>query len=496
MEKENKIKLWFKKINWKLISWILSIIGFITIIGIVIGIKVNKPYKPSFYNYASYISQTNRKKLEKDFDYKEFQTIQEFTNALDRNQAIGGISTDNQAVTLIKKDKLKKIDYEKILGKGITSPEKFLTPVAWNFLTSYDDYLKTDINGNPFKDGPRHLWEYFVPYYIQSCVIAYNHSKNNNKYINVEPEDSYFEILQKLHKKGYKNLQVLDDVRNNLAIGSTRFKTKAINGKNEYINKFNEFNGNATINNYEQQIDSFFNLISDSLEWKIGEKSNKVIFNGDGQIVLESLINLKSDCDMALLFNGDALDAYYSGDNFEELADQEGSITIVKPKNGILTMDGIVINKAIDKSSNSDKSIENIINAFCKTYKDVTVFDEITKEYDKDKSIKELEKMTNYKVDEINENGKIIKEISINYEATEFLSNFDLINYTPVYKVEYDFIKKHYFKYWDEDSNMIVNDNDASEIYSVDGAGYINIKPIPLSLMSKINVKYNLKIKS
>lgn len=109
----------------KFLGYLLLFVAFFASFITVIALKISKPYKPSFYNYASYISIENRKKIEKTFDYKEFQVLEEFNDALTREKAIAGIGTDNQVVTLIKQDRLRKIDYQTLFG--VDSPKEFLT---------------------------------------------------------------------------------------------------------------------------------------------------------------------------------------------------------------------------------------------------------------------------------------------------------------------------------------------------------------------------------
>ncbi|QJG66740.1 hypothetical protein [Mycoplasma phocoenae] len=456
----------FLKKPWFIItSIIILLIGFFTSIACI---KLNNLYKPSFYNYASYISANNRKNLEKQLDYKEFGTINEFNVAISRNQAAAGIGTDSQAIQLIKQDKLKKIDYEKIFGKGIKTPEKFLTPVIWEHLNSYDSFLLTDSYGKMY-EKPRHLWEYFVPYYIQEVVIAYNHTKNNNKKIKVEENDSYYEILKKLNKANYKKIGLLDDYRNNLAIGSTRLSQS---NNSNYVDKFNEINLNVTENNYKSQIQSFINLIKDSFDTTF-KNTKKLLLDGDGQVILRNLIDPNSNVDVAIMFNGDALDAYYSEDNFEQVP--TGSITVVSPKHSIYSLDGLIINKNFDTKT-LNKYYETIRNSFFKGY-------ELTKfkngKYDENASVQALEKET-----------FDTKTKEYDYEKLPFLSNFDLINYTPVYRIEYDFIKKHYFV---NNNNSL--DSEAMGIYDLKATKTNSIKPISFILASIVNAYYNRKIK-
>ncbi|WP_027334149.1 hypothetical protein [Mycoplasma elephantis] len=446
----------------KLVCYWLIFVGFIIVFASIIGLKTRFPYKPGFYNYASYISLENRKKLDKTFDYKEFAVLDEFSDALTREKAIAGVGTDHQVVSLIKQDRLKKIDYNHLFG--MDTPKNLISENIWTQLESYDKYLLTDWNGKPFSE-PRHLWEYFIPYYAQDFVIAYNHAKNNNKHISVDTHDSYFEILTKLAEQDYKKLFILNDFRILLAIGTSRM----IQDDNTYKDMFysSDCDGYVTDDNYKKQIKSFINMIEDSTKFKINDGKH-IIFDGNGQEVLRSLIDPNSDVDMAILFNGDALDAYYSEDNISSVP--KGSITIIKPRNNVMAIDGVIINK-----NASDKEYKNYLDVFndCffKGYKEHTKFD-TNGNYDKEASLKSL-------YDASLKNGEI------DYESYPFLSNFDLINYTPVYKVEYDFHQKYYF----DDDKMALG------IYALNKPVYVGIRPIDKKLHSKIITDFNIIIK-
>ncbi|MFV8479436.1 hypothetical protein ACNQ2L_00295 [Mycoplasma sp. T193] len=101
---------------------LLSIGSFIIALVVILlsVFKFSHPFKPAFYNYKSYMSKTNIDKIQKDFTYKTFDEINEFTNALVNNKAIAGIGSDFQAIDLIKKDILKKLILKNCLKVLIT----------------------------------------------------------------------------------------------------------------------------------------------------------------------------------------------------------------------------------------------------------------------------------------------------------------------------------------------------------------------------------------
>lgn len=95
----------------------LGAIGALSAVSVAIALKAKKPFKPTFYNYKSYISDSGHQILSSNFDYKEFDTLNEFTKAILTRKALGGIGSDAQAVQLIRRDKLKEIDYLKVFIK-------------------------------------------------------------------------------------------------------------------------------------------------------------------------------------------------------------------------------------------------------------------------------------------------------------------------------------------------------------------------------------------
>ncbi|MCU9936976.1 hypothetical protein NW731_00165 [Mycoplasmopsis felis] len=204
-----------------------SLLFLSTIFITTLTLKKNKSFKPSFYNYKSYMSDDNIEHLNNTFDYKEFDEINQFTNALINNKAAAGIGSDFLAAELANKGLISKLDYSILLN----------LPELKNYL-KYDDYLKefnelniqlkntkdqeqkASLNNKILKiqqnlndskkakelikqyikltliveiwnhlnsynlNDNNELWEYFYPYYSQDMVIAYNIKK-----VSINPEN-------------------------------------------------------------------------------------------------------------------------------------------------------------------------------------------------------------------------------------------------------------------------------------------------------------------
>ncbi|BBU47655.1 hypothetical protein [Mycoplasmopsis felis] len=204
-----------------------SLLFLSTIFITTLTLKKNKSFKPSFYNYKSYMSDDNIEHLNNTFDYKEFDEINQFTNALINNKAAAGIGSDFLAAELANKGLISKLDYSILLNlpelknylkyddylkefnelniqlkntkdqeqkaslnnkilkiqQNLNNSKKAkelikqyvkltLRPEIWNHLNSYN------LNDN------NELWEYFYPYYSQDMVIAYNIKK-----VSINPEN-------------------------------------------------------------------------------------------------------------------------------------------------------------------------------------------------------------------------------------------------------------------------------------------------------------------
>ncbi|VEU62677.1 hypothetical protein [Mycoplasmopsis bovirhinis] len=376
------IQNFFKFKNLKNIFMITIAVIFAAIISLIIGLKLSFPYRPSFFNYKSYVSKANEDRINQTFDYKEFNEIDEFTVALNNNKAIAGIGSDFQVVDLIKRGFIQKINFEKLLDlkepiktkdelKAIL--QKIYTPTVFKHLESYDVELTTDANGNVYNE-PLHIWEYFVPYFHQDGVVAINPLKNTKTPIDdfhQKLKDNYKElsktttitnftkqtkynslinILNTTHKNGYENLLITDAVRVNMLYGSPY---------NVQNNKLKSNYGQITTNeNYQEIVNSFLNLIKLATNHSI--ESKIFSFNGDGLEVLRTLLDVSiNDVNAALMFNGDALDAYYSEDNELQTINKEGksipipngTIEVIKFHENILLVDGLVVANKITKQT-------------------------------------------------------------------------------------------------------------------------------------------------
>lgn len=537
--------------NRKLLNILLIFIPIIAIFIIFVGfltIKLSGGYRPSIYNYESYLAPEIKSKLKQNYNYKEFKEVNEFTQALNAEKAIAGVGSDFQAAQLIIDNKIKKINFEKIFGETANDWEvrkKLFRPALVKHMENFDEYIykviaskkhpkakvldatkKTyDVDGDGKED---HFYDYILPYYSQDKGIAYNTNQKSRPHLNTQGaidelanksgKLNWMEIVEILKKHHYKHFGWTNAYYDNLMLG-------AINKSIPHYNNINE-------DNYKEYIDSFIEFVKKATGKDI--KNTDINFmSNDGLELLNHLIEPKAKrSDAAVLYNGDALDAYYSKDNFSSVED--GNVRFIRPKNNYILMDGWIVSQGLSKSD-TDKFLEtlrenvysnnNVKNTFENSLKTIEsrFFEEFKKHLTEE--IVELEK-TRLKLEYKNSANldNIIKEVDnfrkalidndydtiLNLRNSEYkyfhnffqevfdlseiaeITNFNYISYTPTYSLFYEFIKKWYF----------ANDHLALEIYSQfnDGevAGYKAL-PYPIidtNLRTKIVSYYYEKTRS
>ncbi|WP_426461404.1 hypothetical protein [Mycoplasma hafezii] len=386
-----------KKISKSALYVALGLTASISLTATITAVKLSKPFKPSFYNYKSYMSDLNQQVLRKEFNYKSFDEINQFTNALINRKAAGGIGSDFLGASLISKGLLKKIDYSVLfndpsLHKLSYSKQKQITKKAlqilirkeiWEHLDSYNKYL-VDANNERIldEDGtPVEFWQYFLPYYSQDSVVSFNllkqdmnnanavlkalskpsktledysledfpeiankvatlknidfFSTENDLYPGTEGPTDLVNILLKLREHNYQNWTITDAIRDNMLFGSSYWK------KADGTRTASDFTGEVEVKTYKELIDAFVDLVKDGTGYAV-TNSNHISFKGDGLELLNNLVNLtRPDVTAAIMYNGDAIDGYYGADNLPGWA-IDGSIASIKPKHNVLLVDGLV----------------------------------------------------------------------------------------------------------------------------------------------------------
>ncbi|MBU4691208.1 hypothetical protein [Mycoplasma zalophi] len=500
------------------------ILGLISVISVAfaITIKLDTGYKPSIYNYGSYLEPSIIKEFKSKYNYKVFNDINEFTTALNNEKAIAGVGSDFQAAQLIIDDKIKKIDFKllfNIENNILNGLKNIFRKEIIDHLIVYDNYILSlikinypqklltentyDVDGDKKED---HFWEYVVPYYSQDKVIAYNVNNKFRPHIKLTEEEkengiefkdkSWFGIMKTLKEHGYTNFGWNNAYYDNLMIGAfyENYKNPGtwIDEKTKKLKQFD-------FTNYTNAIDGFNNFIKDTTTFDIRDTKHNFLI-GDGLELLNTLIEPKlNKADAAILYNGDAIDAYYSSDNFSDTDD--GDIKFIRPRNNYLLVDVWIQAKSLTTQQSNDFILElknklyNELDAnestkkieqqyelsYLKTLK--SLVNESEQELEENSIAKKIYDILNQNKIDKNLDKDIIQEIlDLHLEnedawADEFANafgeveyteiiNFDYVNYTPTLKATYNFIKKWYFG-TDEVAIQLYDQPDQSEDYNV-----------------------------
>lgn len=354
--------------------------------------KLTNHYRPSIYNYESYLAPDIVNNIKKNYNYKEFKEINEFTQALTQDKAIAGVGSDFQTAQLILDKKIKKINFEKVFGDGTNNWEnrkKFFTTNVQNHLESFDTLIynklslmtEDDLKKIGFEiDKEKNQWrsfetkqkhgnewdhfaDYIIPYYIQDKGIAYNINKDSRPNLDIDKAQNalenldlpitWTEIFSILKDNQYQRVAWTNAFIDNLMIGAMNYKSETPEEWKKtftYEGKGKLFNFND--DNYKLAIDSFIDFVKQSS----GHSIKNTEFNylsGDGLELLNYLIEPKSGrSDSAVIYNGDALDAYYSQDNFASVED--GLIRFVRPKYNYILMDGWILSHKLSEEDTNN----------------------------------------------------------------------------------------------------------------------------------------------
>nr|WP_322959079.1 hypothetical protein [Mycoplasmopsis canis]WQQ12484.1 hypothetical protein RRG48_00340 [Mycoplasmopsis canis] len=391
-----------------------GVLAGLSLLTFVLGMKFTKKFKPSFYNYKSYMSEDNIKEINNTFDYKEFDEVNQFSNALINNKAVAGIGSEFLAVELIRKQLIGKIDYASLLNlpeiEGFLEFNKLKSIINSDNFENYHESQKNNFK-KLFKEAKQkrdlarkyvqltlrseiwdhlskyklengdELWEYFYPYFSQDMVIGYNIKKipldkevqnedgginidvYKNSFKNTDIQDplSLINVLKIMSKNNFDKWYITDAVRDNMLYGSSYWPLPNGRTENNFTGKVSDSEdyGNQT---YKILIDAFADLIHDGTGYDI--KNNKhITFKGDGLEIVNDLINPgRPDVNVAIMYNGDAIDSYYGSDNFPDVV-EDGEIRAIKPKNNILLLDGFVVSSGASRENAKQytKAVSNTI---------------------------------------------------------------------------------------------------------------------------------------
>lgn len=388
---------------------------------------------PTFWNYEQHISKEKEMGLRDKLGFNTFGDLDQLEAAIYGNKVIAAISSDYQAAKFAKNNVIQKINFDELWGLQYENSAQLKTELKKIYTPFVFDALD-----QAFDLTPDYLWEYVVPYFIQEKVIAFDIRKgewtNSEKEQLLTPEGTkelfpqktYKGILKTLQNHGYKRIVINDYIRDNMMIGSE------ISGE--------KFNSLPTENTYKTQIDGFKQTIEDDDGFGQLVSSNNVKFDTDGTNVLQDLIDPSKKWDTAILYNGDALDAYNAQEQFPSL-EETHFVRVVFPENPIFLIDTLIIPSYINNDGH-----EKLLD---------TVYEAINQNLFENANVTTL--------DDIN-----LQEPPENYPI---LVNFNYVPYTLPYKIYDETIRTHYFK--DEDGT---DDNIAKDIYTLTSPSSDDVK--------------------
>ncbi|MGX9372690.1 hypothetical protein [Mycoplasma sp. 3398] len=518
------------KLKLSLLFILISIIFVVFII--ILFLKISNPYKISIYNYESYLNKNTINKIKKNYSYHTFKNLDEFTRAIKNKKAVAGVNSDYQIAQLIVENKLKKINFKKVFDVNYDAKNK--KEIILNLYTNdvkkqfdfFDSWIIKEIkrinpnnkidklNFKPFlyykdkevigfeadnKEGMDHFYEFLIPYFTLDKGIAYNpenseiskstrnNIKENADFSDIKDGKNWFDLINSLSKK-YKNPKFYwtDWFLDNAMIGQF-YKNLIDNGSQK--NSFGKWK-DLNKENYKNIIDHFAKFVNVSTGNNIKDtKRNKLIT--DGQEIVSGIIEpSRGKADVAIMYNGDALDAYYGKDNFANL-NQSNNISFVRPKNTYKNIDAWIISQDTDDKE-SDALLETLKNL---VFGDVSLsYQQIYNKYINNvyKEIKnsgiseeEIEKNLFNKKDK-NKIAKSLKDIDLSFykkyyrffrnafsnENLQNVANFDVINYTPSFKTTKFFLLETYFI--DSNKNQ---DQKAISIFDIKENKDINFRP-------------------
>lgn len=452
---------------------ILVILGCFLTFGfllVVIIVKILIPFKPSFYSYSSYADYETIKQINKNYTYKEYGSVEEFEFAFENNKVIAGITSDYSIISLIIDGKVAPISKEiKEMNNLENEWESYFNESTIEQMNFYNQFLDENVQkrlNEIFPDyGQNYNFkfsDFVVPYFINDRLIAYDTTKIfGQKNLPINPLNEHFsneeypslENALKLLKMEAKNkfkIQWTKNERENTVIGSTIDDPK------------NNWNTKIDDKNYNELLDNFANIVYNGTEAQMSNP-NVNIFETDSDVVLNNVINPNSNISIALLYNGDALDAYYGSDNFEGIEDGD-RLRIIRTKYTVRILDAFVVSSSLN-TNEKEKLLKNFNDS---------LFNGMF-----------------LSCDDLIEKTQLGENV---YELNGIMRIFDYVNYTPSAKGAYEFIYEDYFLLENDEIDEI-----ARCIYivpsTVENKIYVKgIEPIEKEVLSKLTLAFQRKL--
>ena len=228
-----------------------------------------------------------------------------------------------------------------------------------------------------------------------------------------------------------------------------------------------EFNGGTfstqlTNDNYKQLLDNFSQMVLQATGHKMSETGFN-LFETDSDVILNNLINPDSYINVATLYNGDALDAYWGNDNFKSITDGD-RLRIIRSKNSIRILDAFVVSSDISTENKQDLLKFFNEEVFAHTFSTKAELDEL------------------YTADSENF-----------YKQKGMLRIFDYVNYTVSAKGVYEFLVENYFTLEENEAGETPIDPVALNIFQISPTAK-PIYPVSKELSSNLTALFQQKL--
>ncbi len=364
----------------------------------------SKIYLANFENYMSTDLIDELKQEYRNFSLKSFATNEDLERKFSRNYDMA-ISSTYLIAKLANSGQLEEIQWERFGLNQLDENGNVLMengkpkPItnAEEALTLFDDKTRKILTGGIYNldkvggNSGGGLLRFCVPYFLQDFVFSYK----NLEPFNFENKDNieWTDIIKFASKntgpsKKINRIAMIDDYRSIYSIPRL-MQTK--NTENPTVNPGDPNSVNDE--NIKYDIQTFKDTYS--LLYKDFPQVNSFLLNSDSNLILNNIVD-EEGSDAAILYNGDALYSFQSGDNIPEAKfdtwlkshfhNEQFDFRVVRPNNTLIALDAMIINK---NSKSNREDMYSIIKKIVLEGADLSLYNSGTKEYNTEGIIKQ-----------------------------------------------------------------------------------------------------------
>lgn len=373
-----------------------------------------------FGNFYSYISPEVQKRIttHQPINWQYYGSNQEIPTYLQNKTLNLAVSSNDMVVKLAKDNAISKIDYSLFellnnnsIVKNANELKGLITQQAFEVATKA--FQKYNIN----------LLDYSIPYFLQNFCFAYRGPKIQELH---DPNITFkdiFEIINKHPDFKQKSLMMVDDARTIFGLSKIVYDIEK-NKPNININPIDGQLGSTSQTTIKQFEEIYSNLLRN-----INNSNTSFILNSDSNLISNKLA--KNEVKAAFLYNGDAIFAAQGGDYSQSSSlPNDKDFHIVVPKQTIIIMDSIILNK----KNSVNENLQSLKLAYQLSFSGLPTskYNEYNIPYNIDPT----------KIDSRTLN--ILEETNDSYTYMP-MENFSYINYSPVIQKIYDYATGTYF---------------------------------------------------